>query len=434
MSEDATTMPPAAGPLAHVGRYRIERKLGEGGMGAVFLAHDPELDRRVAIKLPRTKSNDARFQREARTAAKLRHPNICPIYDLGEANGQPFLCMAFIGGETLAARLRRTGTPPIPDAVAIVHTVAQAMQAAHELGIVHRDLKPGNIMIDEAGQPIVMDFGLARDCTPLATQLTAAGDVLGTPAYMPPEQIEGDIARMGPACDIYSLGVILYELLTGIVPFQGDMLSLAMQIVADPPTPLSRKNPRVSPALEGACMKALAKLPQDRWPSMAAFSDALDDQLQEQPAGPRLTLHVAGSPIVYRAGAGQSSVTVGRQRHKPGAPRDEGNDFVVRVADNEEMSLRISRRHVELVRTASGWSVISRGSAGTEHNGQALPSGIPVPLTPGDRLSLAGVLVLFVEFEPVGGTTVPVADLPADESRAARLLLEATQGDLLNVD
>jgi pSer/pThr/pTyr-binding forkhead associated (FHA) protein len=167
---------------------------------------------------------------------------------------------------------------------------------------------------------------------------------------------------------------------------------------------------------------------------MAAFSDALGDGLQGELAGPRLTLHVAGSPIVYRAGPGQTAVTVGRQRRKPGAPRDEGNDFVVRVADNEEMSLRISRRHVELLRTDTGWSVISRGSAGTEHNGQMLPSGVPVPLTPGDRLSLAGVLALFVEFDTVGGATVPLADLPAGESRAARLLLEATQGDLLNLD
>src|SRR5262245_58881851 len=279
---DETTLPPAAaspsGPLANIGRYRIELKLGEGGMGAVYLAHDPQLDRQVAIKVPRTTRCDGRFLREARAAAALRHPNICPIYDLGEEGGQPYLCLAFIRGETLAARLHRTGSPPIPETVGLVVTIARAMHEAHRLNIAHRDLKPANIMIDEAGQPVVMDFGLARTCTPLATQLTAAGDVIGTPAYMPPEQIEGDVARIGPACDIYSLGVILYELLTGRVPFQGDMLALAMQVVADPPVPPSRRRPVIDSKLDAVCLKALEKNPNDRWSTMAEFADALESR------------------------------------------------------------------------------------------------------------------------------------------------------------
>src|SRR5262249_41402754 len=147
------------------------------------------------------------FLREARAAAALRNQNICPIYDLGEAVGQPFLCMAYVRGETLAERLRRLGPPPISESLALAGTIARAMHEAHRLNIVHRDLKPANIMIDLSGEPVIMDFGLARSCAPLTTQLTAAGVVIGTPAYMPPEQIEGDPERIGPACDIYSLGV-----------------------------------------------------------------------------------------------------------------------------------------------------------------------------------------------------------------------------------
>ena len=166
-------------------------------MGAVYLAHDPQLDRPVAIKLPRVCS-DPRFLREARAAAALRHPNICPIFDLGEDRGQPFLCLAFIRGETLAARSVRLGIPNVEEAIELVRKLALAMQEAHQHNIVHRDLKPANIMIDDCGQPVIMDFGLARQCTPLATQLTTAGMVLGTPAYMPPEQIEGDVGAHRP--------------------------------------------------------------------------------------------------------------------------------------------------------------------------------------------------------------------------------------------
>jgi serine/threonine protein kinase len=433
---DETTLPPAAaapeGPLTHIGRYRIERKLGEGGMGAVYLAHDPQLERPVAIKVPRTVRCDGRFLREARAAAALRHPNICPIYDIGEAGGQPFLCIAYIPGETLAARLYRDGPPPIPKTAELVITVARAMHEAHRFNIVHRDLKPANIMIDEAGQPVVMDFGLARTCTPLATQLTAAGDVLGTPAYMPPEQIEGDVARIGPACDIYSLGVILYEMLTGIVPFHGDMLALAMQVVADPPAPPSRRRAAIDSKLDAVCLKALEKNPADRWPTMAAFADGLDGHSLASPGA--LTLHIAGSPFAYRADPQQRSVTVGRQKRKVNSPVDEGSDFVVRVTGDDELSLRISRRHLELVRTAAGWSVIHRGRMATEHNGQPLAPNIAIPLTPGDRVALAGVLTLFVEFDSSGGTMLPEVELPAGENRAAQLLLEATRGDIVNLE
>src|SRR5262249_10509275 len=153
----------------------------------------------------------------------------------------------YVRGEPLSRKFGPGRPLPVDEAVTLVRTVARALQEAHHHRIIHRDLKPANIMIDDAGQPVVMDFGLAKPCLPLTTQLTAAGDVLGTPAYMSPEQIEGDVARIGPGCDIYALGVIFYELLTGSVPFSGDLMSLAMQVVTDAPTAPSRHRPGLNP-------------------------------------------------------------------------------------------------------------------------------------------------------------------------------------------
>jgi serine/threonine protein kinase len=429
--------PPIAGIPAQIGRYRVERLLGEGGMGAVYLAYDPQLDRPVALKVSRLTGTqaDARFQREAQAAAALRHPNICPIYDLGEADGVRYLCLPFVRGEPLS---RRVGRPwPTADAVELVRTLARAMHEAHRNGVVHRDLKPSNVMLDETGRPVIMDFGLARPCSPLATQLTAAGDILGTPAYMPPEQIEGDVERIGPACDIYALGVILYELLTGTVPFHGgDLLMLAAQVVADLPAPPSRRRPGLNPRLDTVCLTALAKRPERRWPSMAAFADALDDLLVGGPAaGPDLTLRVAGTPFAYRADPQRAVVAIGRQRRKLDSPPGEGNDFVLRVTGDDALSLRISRRHLTIARTPAGYAVTAHGSGGTAHNGQPLQPGEPAPLVPGDRLTVAGVLTLEVLFDaPAGAAAAPTVDLPAGEDQAARLLLEATTGDMVSFE
>ena len=321
------------------------------------------------------------------------------------------------------------------EAVGLVATIARAMQEAHSLGIIHRDLKPSNIMIDEAGQPVVMDFGLARPCTPLATQLTTTGEIVGTPAYMPPEQIEGAVERIGPACDIYSLGIILYEMLTGTVPFHGDLVALASQIVTDSPVPPSRRCPGLDSRLDQICLKALAKRPEERWPSMAAFAAALDVVGEPSTAfGPALTLRIAGTPFAYRAEARQAVVTVGRQRRRPDSPPNEGNDFVIRVTGDDALSLRISRRHLEITRTTTGFAITAHGRGGTEHNGQPLSLGEPASLSPGDRISVAGVLTLEVLFDsPDAGLATATIDLPVGEDLAARLLLEATRGDMVQM-
>ena len=248
------------------GRYTLQKLLGKGGMGRVYLAHDPQLDRLVALKMPNPVEGVAgwreRFLMEARAAATLTHPNVCPVYDVGEVDAQPYLTMAFIEGETLAAKLARVGPFTPARAVALVETVARAMHEAHRRGIVHRDLKPANLMLDGASRPVIMDFGLAiRSTNADDLRLTLTGVALGTPAYMPPEQAGGDNDSIGAAADVYALGVILFELLTGRTPFRaGTFGKLLAQIERDPPPSPSSLNPTVDPALEAIILTALAKV------------------------------------------------------------------------------------------------------------------------------------------------------------------------------
>jgi serine/threonine protein kinase len=429
-----------------LGRYRLDQKLGEGGMGAVYLALDGQLDRVVALKIPFLKDgvNDSlypRFLREARAAAGLRHPNICPLFDIGEADGIPFLSMAFIQGEPLSRRVGKNRPMPIPEAVSICRKIALAMAEAHKQRIIHRDLKPVNVLMDETGEPIILDFGLARREDAVAA-LTVQGQVMGTPMYMPPEQLNGDVAKMGPGCDIYSLGVMLYELLTGRPPFEGDIISLASQVLCDPPPSLASRRPGIDPKLERIVMKALAKEPQDRWPTMTAFADALAEWSGSVPPAKTmtttarfLTLRVEGTPHAYRAAPNQQSISVGRQRRKPGEPDDQGNDFVVRVAGNDTLSARISRRHLEIHRAADGFTVVDRSKAGTSHNGQPLTPGMMTRLTHGDRLVIAGVVTLVVELDdnprlvPVSGEVA----VPAAGSGGGKVMLEASIGDMMTI-
>jgi TolB-like protein/Flp pilus assembly protein TadD/predicted Ser/Thr protein kinase len=285
----AALAPPALAPPARIGRYELRRRLGQGGMGTVFLAHDTLLDRAVALKVPRLDVADRpelreRFLREARAAATLSHPALCPIYDAGEADGVLFLAMAYLEGEPLSAVLRRQGALPLATAIELVHTLALAMHEAHAKGVVHRDLKPGNVMIDAAGRPVILDFGLAlRDCGG-DVRLTHSGAALGTPAYMPPEQLDGDLDAMGPRSDVYSLGVILFELLTGRLPFAGTFTELVAQVAKEPPPSVDLLRPEAGAALDAVCRRALAKRPADRYGSMQAFAAALAAKPVAKPA------------------------------------------------------------------------------------------------------------------------------------------------------
>jgi formylglycine-generating enzyme required for sulfatase activity len=283
------------------GRYRIERRLARGGMGTVYLAHDTLLVRDVALKVPLIEASDhgewlARFYREARAAAALRHPNLCPVFDVGEIDGTPYLTMAYIEGHSLAHLCGRAHSAW--HCAIIVRKIALAMAEAHRHGVLHRDLKPANIMIDRRSEPIVMDFGLARRNDADDARLTHSGAMLGTPAYMPPEQVVGDVNALGPTCDVYSLGVILYELLCGRPPFEGPTAVVLGQILGSEPIPPSRRHAGVDPALEAVCLKAMAKQPQRRYASMDEFAAALTDYLRTAPQSPAPTPLPAAPPSV----------------------------------------------------------------------------------------------------------------------------------------
>jgi serine/threonine protein kinase/uncharacterized caspase-like protein len=271
------------------GRYQIVKKLGEGGMGAVYLAHDSQLDRSVALKVPHFLPHDdshavERFYREARAAAGLHHANLCPVYDVGERQGTHYLTMAYIEGVSLAEWLDRQmdDPPPLTKAVDLVRQMASALAYAHRRGVVHRDLKPSNVMLTAGGVPVIMDFGLARRAQEKGDRLTRSGDIMGTPAYMPPEQVRGELAKIGPASDVYSLGMIFYQLLAGRLPFEGSIAEILVQVLTQQPAPPSVHHPGVDPKLSVICLSAIAAKTEDRYQSMDEFETALSAYLQEK--------------------------------------------------------------------------------------------------------------------------------------------------------
>jgi HEAT repeat protein/serine/threonine protein kinase len=271
------------------GRYRILKKLGQGGMGTVYLAQDGELQRSVALKVPLFSEEDqqarARFRREAQAAATLRHPNLCPVYDVGEIDGIHYLTMAYIEGRPLSAVLR--GSRPLSQrqAALLLRKLAAALREAHSHGIIHRDLKPANVLLDRSGEPVITDFGLARRAVPGDVRLTKSGAILGTPAYMAPEQVSGT-SEVGAVSDLYALGVILYELLTGRLPFDGPVAAVLGQIMVTEPDPPRLHRPDLDPGLEAICLKAMAKKVPDRYASMGELHDALTAWLRTSGAAP----------------------------------------------------------------------------------------------------------------------------------------------------
>ncbi len=272
-----------------LGRYEARRHLGDGGMGIVYKAHDPQLGRDVAIKVPCFKGPaaqqdlaQARFRREARAAAAVRHPHVCPIYDVGDLDGVPYAVMAFIEGTSLAELAAADPIEP-RRAAEIVRQVAEGLAAVHAHGIVHRDLKPANVLLDAAGQALLADFGLARWDD--GNQLTAEGALAGTPAYMAPEQASLASGEIGPWTDIYSLGVVLYELLTGRPPFRGNPVTVVYQVAQEVPPPPSQLRPDLDSALEAIVLQAMARRPQDRYPSATAFAEALANWLSGEAEG-----------------------------------------------------------------------------------------------------------------------------------------------------
>lgn len=309
-----------------IGRYEIEKELGRGGMATVYQAHDPHFKREVAVKvLPGQLTHDptfrARFAREAQTIAALEHPAIVPVYDYGEENEQPYLVMRLMSGGSLADQIKQ-GPLPMPEAAQIVNRLARALDYAHSQGVIHRDLKPGNILFDKQHNPYLADFGIAKLME--ATTSFTGSAVVGTPAYMSPEQVKGG-QKIDGRSDVYSLGIILYEMLTGRAPYQADTpIQVLMKHVLDPVPAIHDIKPDLPATVDSVVSRALAKDVTDRFSTAGELATAFSttaglnppqipvfpSQTKQQNQGkiPNWTWAIIGLAILLLLGWGGSSL------------------------------------------------------------------------------------------------------------------------------
>jgi serine/threonine protein kinase len=425
-------------PGSRVGGYLLERLVGVGGMAAVYQARDERLGRVVALKLlAGDEAVRMRFVREARAVAAVDHPHIIPVYAAGEADGMQFIAMRFVAGDTLGGIIRVHGALSPRRAAAFVSPVASALDAAHAAGLVHRDVKPGNILVDSRrGGPehaYLTDFGIARAMLSAGT-LTVAGQFLGTPDYAAPEQVDGQ--PVDGRADQYALACVAFELLSGAVPFKRELpIAVLYAHLSTPPPRLTATRPDLPPAVDEVLARAMAKNPDDRYPTCADFADAFRDALGVDPydpsrAAPTPTLpmtafepqlpqvprpappvsvtwtavvsadreyydHIQAvydsdsESISFPAGLPErripllgTEVLIGRRS------KTRGIEPEIDLGDPRDPG--VSRQHAKLVPAPDGtWTVVDLSAEnGITVNGRDVPSGDSVPLRPGDRIHL----------------------------------------------
>jgi eukaryotic-like serine/threonine-protein kinase len=448
----------------------VERELGAGGMATVYLAHDLRHDREVAIKVLHPELGAAlggdRFLNEIRTTARLQHPHILPLLDSGDADGLLYYVMPYVTGETLRARLDRERQLPIDDALRIAREVADALGAAHALGVVHRDIKPENILL-QGGHALVADFGIALAVQQASgARMTQTGLSLGTPQYMSPEQAMGE-RQIDARADIYALGAVTYEMLAGEPPFTGTSVqAIISRVLTEEPRPLAAQRKSVPESVESAVLRALEKLPADRFASAAEFVNALDHDTSPTRRAPRLARGsaergraLAAAGVTLAAFAIAVGWLLGRRTHAPAAvaawsasilladslPLDplfnvaEGMPTIALSPDGSQLVF-VARHgaHTQMfLRRLSDFTV--RALDGTE-NGFApffSPQGDAVAFFVGDelkRLSLAdGRLTVMARntHDPTGGAWLPDGEIVVSRERGSQLEVVTATGDSL---
>jgi serine/threonine protein kinase len=391
------------------GRFRILEERGRGGMAIVYRAYDGILQRTVALKvlLPLLAANQEftqRFRREAITAANLRHPNIVVIFDVGSHEQFQYIVMEYLEGPTLQREIQGVGPLPAARMLRILGQLADALDYAHEQGLVHRDVKPANIMIDACDRVTLTDFGLVKAAR--ASQITGEGAAMGTLRYMSPEQAMG--RELDSRADIYSLGVVVYEMLVGETPFTGTTPYETLHcLIHKPPPPLTRRNLRIAPGVENAVFRALSKDASARFSTAAEFAQAIACG-----AEPGSGAEMMGATDALRREAILLLVaTDGRKFpvYRGGAMigRDAGNDVVLPYR-------QVSRRHAQIQCSQASCTVMDMGSTnGTFINGTPLAPKKRHPLGPGDQLAIGPVALMVTRPATIGrrGVATMGADL-----------------------